>query len=237
MSRDDTDRFEPLERLAQRAPVTDPLLLAETITERGRQVVQRRRAGLSIAAAALAAGAVVMAASVGGPAAVPGGKEAPVATASESQPTTAPPPSSEPSLEVRVMATAVVEELSNSYPGAGRIWLRDSVCPQWDDWRTEADPAHCSRLDATERAAVERALFDLRISWVADGSTPDGSRIGTDQHPPYVELSELSVARGGGSVFVFAIAGGLDCSGARYDVTLSPNGDDTAVPSGEMVVC
>lgn len=38
-------------------------------------------------------------------------------------------------------------------------------------------------------------------------------------------------------VFVFALAGGLDCHGARYDVTLGPNGDDNAVPSGEMVIC
>ncbi len=237
MNGNHTDRFEPLERLAQRVPAPDPLLLVETITERGRRVVQRRRAGLTTVAAALAATAVVVAVSVNGPAAVPGGTEASVATASESQPSTPPPPTRETSLEVRVMATALVEHLSNSYPDARSIWLRETVCPQWDDWRPESHPGHCTALEATERAEVERALSDVNISWVAAYITPDGSAMGTDQHPPYVELSELAVAHGDGSVFVFAVAGGLNCHGARYDVTLRPNSDDSAVPSGEMVIC
>jgi len=224
------DLAEPLRRLADTAPAPAPGL-ADDIVERGRTTRRRRLGGLAAAGAAAVAALVVVV-----PLMVSGGddrgSEPPVAT---DQPTETEPVLG-PSARMQVAAAGVRAFVDDTYPGVNVLWVRDWVCEKWTNY--VGGPKGCTDFTDSEVLALERLLPAYSITWVEDDRAPDGSHIGLDQHPPYVEISELDhVDSDGGSVFVWALRGARDCGGNLYHVTLRPDAFPVAKESGVSVIC
>lgn len=215
------DLHDPLRRLAETAPAPPPGL-ASDVVERGR-TARRRRLGAVAAAGAAAVAALVVLVPVLGSGSTDRDAEPPVA--SDTTTPTEPPPRHEPSARMQVVAAGMRELLRENYPSETRLWVRDSVCERWDDFTD--DSGKCTDRAAADMAELERLLPTYSIVWVEDDRAPDGARpsgLG-EAHPPYVEVAELEdVSEDGGSVFVWAIVGGLNCAGSEYDVTLREAG-------------
>lgn len=123
--------------------------------------------------------------------------------------------------------------IDESYPGAKTLWVRDQLCESWHS----SGSGDCTNLTDLQQAELVRLLPGRVIEWLENDRAPGGGPIPRWSHPPLVQVSELDVDATGGSAFVLAVAGVLDCAGAAYDVTLSRDSPPVAVSSGQMVIC
>ena len=220
----DHDLHDPLRRLAETAPAPAPGLAGDVV-ERGRTTRRRRLGGVAVAGAAAVAALVVLV-PVLGSGSTDQVAEPPVAT--DPTPTTEPPLPSEASARMKVAAAGMRALLEGSYPTENRIWVKDYVCER--DRFTDRH-TRCAILIDTEKADLEQLLPMYSIMWV-------------DQFPrdlkgrPYVQVSGLeNVDAGGGSVYVSAVRGGLDCAGAPYEVRIRQNGTPVAEQGNEFLIC
>jgi len=220
------DLHDPLRRLAETAPAPAPGL-AGTILEHGRTARRRRLGGVAVAGVAAVAALVVLV-PVLGSGSTDGGAEPPVVT----NPTTEPPTTPEPSLRMQVAAAGVSALLGENYPSEATLWVRDTVCARWsNNSRAAVNP--CLWLTKPEMTELERLLSAYSITWVDRFPRALEGKL-------YVEISELKdVSADGGSVFVWALAGGRNCAGAPYEVRLHPDGRAVASQPerGTAVVC
>ena len=137
----------------------------------------------------------------------------------------------EPSRRMQVAAAGVRTLLTGAYPSEQLIWVRESVCSGWFG----SDGRNCAALTERKMAELERLLPAYKVRC---GDGPDGSSPDLGPFPPRVSVSALTDAdASGGSVRVLAVAGGLDCAGSEYDVTLLPHAPPRAVESGATAIC
>lgn len=218
------DLHEPLRRLAETAPAPAPGLAGEVV-ERGRTARRRRLGGVTVAGAAVAAAMVVLVPLFGSGSGGERGAEPPVVT--DPTTTTEPPPPPEPSARMKVAAAAIDALLRDGYPAAHSLSMKESICVRKMPLRSR----NCTALTKAEMADLEW-LLDYQIRWVDRAPRDFGPRA------PYVGITALrNVDASGGSVFVTALAGGLDCLGSSYHVNIYPDRQPVAAAGRVSLIC
>ncbi len=224
-----TDHLDVLDRLADRAPAPPPGL-AGTVLARGRASVRRRRLGAVVAAGGTAAAVVIGVLVATGPdsASPPAPATQAASSSAPSEPTRGPGPSD----DVQIVAAAVKSMLADHRPAPTLIQLDPRRCERINQVILGHD-ADCTPWTAQERQDLVDLLAPLaRVDFVARADNVSLRR-------PSVAVAALDlVDTDHGSVFVFAVWQGLNCSGQQMDVTFTATGwraersDD-----GQVVIC
>lgn len=228
------DRWEPLDRLATSAPPPPPGL-ADAVVARAR--IRRRGA-----AAVLASTATVLAVIVGavvwddpseGTATPQVGTTSSTPPEASSEPTR--PAAPRPSPRLAMVAAAVEDTLRELVRTPREILVSDRLCADSSALIYGREDDDCRPWGDRSRERLAALLLDVApVRFVPDDFSAIASR------RPLVSLATLRMASPRrGSVYVFAINGGLSCTGSEKVLERSATGWKVVPGSGprSMVVC
>ena len=222
------DRWEPLERLAGKAPPARGDL-ADRVLARARTSLRRRRLGAALASAGTVVAVVVGVLAVGNaPAPDESGPVAPTETPSP-PPTPTPPGPASAQVQVAVAGIEALVHEMELEPNV--LWLSDSLCA---GARTAVGIGHgpCARWAPAEQAQLADQIGGAaEVRFVRDAPR----HVGPGR--PLVRVAALELSSPDrGSVFVFVLTGDRSCQGSTYQVQRTASGWE-ASPGRRSVIC